>query len=210
MSLLSVQISGKENLVSKNAFNSMKKMLKKVYEKLENKEDFLKTIENDKETFNKYLKDEYLFTIVKKDETSFKVDIIEDKVKKMEKQKMEREKNKRQKLKNKLKGLRDRRNNVFGRKINNLKKSHDTKLLDKYVAAKKENLQFRPNKDGTVTIGGNTKIEIPDPDEILKDKDKWTKEFKEYKETVDTMEKSSDFFKSTAYYKYITEILETN
>ena len=266
MTSLSIEIIGKANLVSKNALNSFKKSMKKLYKEFllksaleedeslnvitesfipslegwsgeksgyifkndskglgyykdihlisklktdDNELKFLEEIEKNKEQFSKYIKDEYLFTAVKKAENSYKITIVDDEVKKADRKKIEMEQNKRKMLKSKLSALKDRRNNVFGKKINNLKKSHDNKLLEKYIAAKKENFKFRPNKDGTITVSGNKPLEIPDPNEVQKDTDKWREEFGEFKETVDVMEKSSDYFKSTAYYKYITAILET-
>ena len=207
MSCLSIEIIGKEFFVSKNALKSMKNNLKKHYNSLENKDKFLESI--NKEEFEKYLKKDYNFSVSKINDVSFKVEIKEDNEKKMERKKLEIQTHKRKQLKNKIKNLRDRRNNVFGKKINNLKKSHDSKLLEKYINAKNENLKFRPNKDGTISIQGNKPIEIPDPNEIDNDKDKWKEEFTEFKNTVDSMEKSKEFFVNTAYYKYITAVLET-
>tara|TARA_B100001093_G_scaffold297736_1_gene283913 strand:+ start:1660 stop:2289 length:630 start_codon:yes stop_codon:yes gene_type:complete len=207
MDIVAIEILGKENFKSKNAINSMKKSLKSLYNKLDLKDNFIAKVIENKENFMKYLKSDYKFTIEKKID-GYKINAIVDDLKKKEKRNIQTQNNKRKKLKNKLKGLREKRNNVFGKKINNLKKSHDNKILEKYIAAKRENLQLKPNKNGTVTLGGNTKIEIPDPDEINSDKDKWLNEFNSYKEVVDNMEKSSEYFKSTAYYKYISAIID--
>lgn len=202
MNPLSIEILGKEHVVSKNALSKFKKSLKKIHGASESKEEFLAEIVQNNVQFNKYLKEDYVFNIAHKTANTFGVTILEDKVKVSTKRHREM-------LKNKLRSLKNNRNNIFGKKIDSLKKRHDGKLLEKYVAAKRENFKFKPNKDGSMTMSGNKSLEVPDPDEVLRDTGKWRSEFGEFKETVDTMEKSNNYFTSSAYYKYISSVLET-
>ena len=133
---------------SKNSRKRMKEELKKSFNLLENKDDFL-LIPNDKTGyFTKFLNDICKFTIEKTDEYKYTVTITQDE-EKVNKQKEENDKEmKRKMLKDKLNSLKDRRSNVTGRRIKDMRKNMGDDLVKKFMQAQS-------------SLGNN---KIPDPD----------------------------------------------
>ena len=92
--------------------------------------------------------------------------------------------------------LKNQRCNTYGRKINSMKKEVGGDVMDKFLAAQKS-MQNYP---------------IPDPSEIMKNKEKYLKEFSEYEQMIKTMSKndpnSQNVLNKTPYHKYAEEILK--
>ena len=181
---------------SKNSRKRMKEELKKSFKILEDKEDFL-LIPNDKTGyFIRFLNDNFKFDIVKNKELEYNVNIFLDK-EKVELQKLENEKDKkRDQLKKKLHLLKDRRSNKTGRRMKEIQKSMGDDMLQKFVKAQQ-------------SMGDN---QIPDPQEIMKNKDKYIQQFKEYQTMIANMKNSnpemSKMLESNPYHKYASAIID--
>lgn len=179
---------------SKNSKKRLKEELKKSYNLLDNKEDFL-LISNDKTGyFTKFLNPTFKLEIIKNSELKYTVKIIEDQE---EKAKLELEKqaeSKRQLLKNKLKDMKSIRSNQVGRKIKDMRKEMGDDMVKKFLEAQQ-------------AMGGQA---IPDPSEIMKNKDKYLKQFQEYQTMIKDMKEKNPQMASmiagNAYHKYANAV----
>jgi hypothetical protein len=186
---------------SKNAKKRMKEELKKKYHALDNKKDFLKN--HPYEDLNRFLKENYIYSINKSNDNEsndneFTLDFKYETSEKSEKsEKSENVSNDlRAKHKEKMQMLKNKRNNTYGKKIKNMKKDMGDDLMKNYLNAQ-ENMKDYP---------------IPDPQEIMNNKDKYLQQFKEYENMINMMKKSNpdaeSMFKDNAYHKYAEQILE--
>jgi len=191
---------------SKNAKRRLKEELKKSYNLLENKEDFL-LIPNDKTGyFTKFLNDFYKLDLVKNSDMNYTVEIIEDIEKKnediekknLDKQKKNLDKQKQNKIaiKNKLKNMKDMRSNTMGRKIRDMRKDVGDETIKKFLKAQQ-------------SMSGNP---IPDPSEIMRNKEKYIEQFREYNNVIKNMKEQNPqaaaVLEGNDYHKYASAILE--
>ena len=187
---------------SKNAKRRLKEELKKSYNLLENKEDFL-LIPNDKTGyFTKFLDDIYKLDLVKTSDMNYTVKITEDLEKKSldtvkitEGLKKKKEENKIA-IKNKLKNMKDMRSNSMGRKIKDMRKDVGDETIKKFLKAQQ-------------SMRGNS---IPDPSEILRNKEKYIEQFREYNNVIKNMKEqnpqAATLLEGNDYHKYASDILE--
>ena len=179
---------------SKNSKKRLKEELKKAYHLLENKDDFL-LISNDKTGyFTKFLNDIYELEIIKTSDMKYNIKIIENSEKK---KKLEEEKAKEARktlIRNKLKNMKDIRSNQTGRKIKDMKKEMGDDMVKKFLEAQK-------------AMGGQA---IPDPSEIMKNKDKYLQQFKEYQDMIKNMKEKNPqlatMLEVNPYHKYANEV----
>jgi hypothetical protein len=184
---LSIIISGETSAFSsKNAKKRMKDDIKKNYYNLNDETKFCESIYD----LKRYLNGDYLLKITKTKEMIFNVDIVPD-LKKKEEEEM------RQKHKEKIRMLKNKRCNIYGKKMNDMKKKMGGDLISNYLNAQREMKDFP----------------IPSPEEIMNNKDKYMKEFLEYDKMIKTMQKenpnSKNILKNNSYHKYAEEILKT-
>lgn len=187
----------KEAFKSKTSRRRMKEELKKSYELLEDKNDFLIIPKDKTGYFTKYLNDNYNFTINKDDELTYtvKISVTEENNKSKEKEEEEKEK-KRNKLKDKLNSLKNQRSNIMGKRIKDMRKNMGDDLVKKFMEAQN-------------SVGNNR---IPDPQEILKNKDKYLGQFKEYQSMIDNMKEKNPqmaaMLEGNAYHRYASAIID--
>ncbi|VVU95157.1 hypothetical protein CPAV1605_882 [seawater metagenome] len=164
----------------------MKEELKKKYNSLENKEEFI--LNHPKEEYLKFLKSEFGYTINKTNDLEYTVE-LKEKV-------SSQEKNIRAKHKEKLQMLKNKRCNTYGRTLKSMKKDVGEDMLNSYLSAQ-NSMKGYP---------------IPDPQEILKNKAKYQKQFEEYGQMIKTMQKEnpdvSKTLNNTPYHKYVEQILK--
>lgn len=186
-SSISIIYSGiTDSFNSKNAKKRMKEELKKKYNSLENKEEFI--LNHPKEEYLKFLKSEFGYTINKTNDLEYTVE-LKEKV-------SSQEKNIRAKHKEKLQMLKNKRCNTYGRTLKSMKKDVGEDMLNSYLSAQ-NSMKGYP---------------IPDPQEILKNKAKYQKQFEEYGQMIKTMQKEnpdvSKTLNNTPYHKYVEQILK--
>ena len=181
---------------SKNARKRLKEELKKSYNLLENKEDFM-LIPNDKTGyFTKFLNQYYKLELVKNQELDYTVKIVQDEDE-LKRIKEEEQKNKnREAIRNKLRNMKDVRSNTMGRKIKDMRKEMGDDMVKKFLRAQQ-------------SLGGNA---IPDPSEIMKNKGKYLEQFKEYQKMIQNMKEQNPqtaaMLEGNDYHKYASAILE--
>ena len=181
---------------SKNSRKRLKEELRKSYNLLENKEDFL-LISNDKTGyFTKFLNPTFKLEIIKNSDSDYIAKIYEDTE---EKNRLELEKQKeakRQQLKDKLRNMKSIRSNQTGRKVKEMRKEMGDDMVKKFLEAQK-------------AVGSQA---IPDPTEIMKNKDKYIKQFQEYQTMIKDMKNKNPQMASmiagNAYHRYANAISE--
>lgn len=160
---------------SKNAKRRMKEELKKSYNLLEDKDDFLLIPNDTTGYFTRFLNDTFKFDIEKISDLNYLVKIIIDEEKQKELE-MEKEKElKKQQIRNKLNEMKSIRSNQTGRKIKEMRKDLGDDMVKKFLEAQR-------------SMGGQA---IPDPSEIMKNKDKYFKQFEEYQKMIKDMKEKN-------------------
>jgi len=192
---LSISFEAEEaSFKSKNAKKRLKEELKKSYHLLENKDDFL-LISNEKTGyFTKFLNDIYQLEIVKNSEMNYTVKVTENLEKKTAMQEEQAKEAKKALLKNKLKNMKDMRSNQTGRKIKEMRKEVGDDMIKKFLAAQQ-------------AMGGQA---IPDPSEIMKNKEKYLQQFQEYQQMIKNMKEKNPqlatMLEVNPYHKYANEV----
>lgn len=193
--ILSISFEATESsFKSKNSKKRLKEELKKAFHLLENKDDFLLISKDKTGYFTKFLNDIYQLEIIKKSEMTYNVKITED-IKKKEEINKEKAKEERKTLiRNKLKNMKDIRSNQTGRKIKDMRKEMGDDMVKKFLEAQK-------------AMGGQA---IPDPSEIMKNKDKYLQQFKEYQNMIKNMKEKNPqlatMLEVNPYHKYANEV----
>lgn len=193
--ILSISFEAQEgSFKSKNSKKRLKEELKKAYHLLENKDDFL-LISNEKTGyFTKFLNNIFKLEIDKISEMNYKVKISEDLEKKQILEKENASESRRNQLKNKLKDMKNMRSNHTGRKVKEMRKEMGDDMIKKFLKAQQ-------------SMGGQA---IPDPSEIMKNKEKYFKQFQEYQEMIKNMKEKNpqmaNMLEVNPYHKYANEV----
>lgn len=193
--ILSISFEAQEGYFkSKNSKKRLKEELKKAYHLLENKDDFL-LISNEKTGyFTKFLNNIFKLEIDKISEMNYKVKISEDLEKKQILEKENASESRRNQLKNKLKDMKNMRSNHTGRKVKEMRKEMGDDMIKKFLKAQQ-------------SMGGQA---IPDPSEIMKNKEKYFKQFQEYQEMIKNMKEKNPqmatMLEVNPYHKYANEV----
>ena len=95
----------------------------------------------------------------------------------------------RQKLRKKINGKIDLRKNTFGKQSEKMSKEHGSELTNAYIEARRK-------------MG----VEIPDPDEIMSNKDKYIPQFREYAQYIKTM--NSKDLNANPYHQYAKKVMK--
>lgn len=193
--ILSISFEATESsFKSKNSKKRLKEELKKAFHLLENKDDFLLISKDKTGYFTKFLNDIYQLEIIKKSEMTYNVKITEDIKKKEELDKEKAKEERKTLIRNKLKNMRDIRSNQTGRKIKDMRKEMGDDMVKKFLEAQK-------------AMGGQA---IPDPSEIMKNKEKYLQQFKEYQNMIKNMKEKNPqlatMLEVNPYHKYANEV----